>query len=77
VSSFFTICLRATSDSAMPDSGMSFLRARSANFLMLVLTALFAALFRILRTSLCRWRFSAELFLFLAFFSSAKDSPKK
>jgi hypothetical protein len=60
VSIFFTISLRAASD-----AGTSFFRANTTNFLMLVRTALFAVLFRILRSSLCRWRFSAEL-LFLA-----------
>jgi hypothetical protein len=60
VSIFFTISLRAVSD-----AGKSFFRASATNFLTLVRTELLTALFRILRSSLCRWRFSAEL-LFLS-----------
>jgi hypothetical protein len=45
------------------DSPASFLRVESTNFFALVLTELFTALFRILRSSLWRCRFSADLTL--------------
>ena len=55
VSIFFIISLRAASAESRSD-----LWASTTNFFALVLTADFTALFLSLRSSLCRWRFSAD-----------------
>jgi len=65
VSIFLTMSLRAASD-----EGTSFFCVSAMNFFTLVLTALLAVLFLIRLSSLCRWRFSAELIFF------AKGTPK-
>jgi hypothetical protein len=57
---FLIISLRADSASLT-----SFFLAKRTNFFALVLTELFTALFRFLRSSLCLCRFSADLPLFI------------
>jgi hypothetical protein len=68
---FFTIPLRAAESifciislSAASASPVSFFRAKRTNFFALVLTELLTALLRFRRSSLCRWRFSADLPLY-------------
>jgi hypothetical protein len=58
VSIFLTMSLSAASDDG------SFFCDSAINFFTLVLTALLVVLFLIRLSSLCRWRFSAELFFF-------------
>ena len=65
VSIFLIISRKAASDAAASAVDLSFFCVSTINFLTLVRTELLTALFLILRSSLCRWRFSAELF-FLA-----------